>query len=136
MERKSKKSTSTTDQKPAWKKITSGKIYPFPHKRNTRVKPNQVIRATEEELKHALQHFELVEDGTGIYKTSADAKKPASQKNKPKKEIEEKARIETADGGGYNVIAAGGKVMNEEPLSLEDAEELKNSLEGVQEQED
>lgn len=128
-----KKSTSQSseeqkDQKPKWKKTTRGTLYPFPTQRNRRVKPFETISATEQEIAKYRDQFELVADGTGIYKTAEDkpkVKKPA------KPEITEKDTytLEPLEGGGFNVVSSAGKVMNDTPLSEEEATALKASFE-------
>lgn len=123
MERK--KSTPAESQKPKWKKITRGTLYPFPNRRNVRVKPNEVIQATAEELAKVADHFELVKEGTGIYSTSTVEKKP-KKKGKVPTEVYELIPI---GEGLYNVLSPGDKVMNESGLKREDAEALKKKLE-------
>lgn len=120
-------------QKPQWKKITRGNLYPFPSKRNRRVKPNEVIRATKEELGKYIDHFELVKDGTGEYQMATTAPKPA-RAPKPLKPITGgKKDVEySLVGAGeelFNVVSASGKVMNASPLDADSAEELRSKLE-------
>jgi hypothetical protein len=133
MERKKSVSKSesptTEDQKPVWKKITRGKLYPFPRKRNVRVKENEKIQASEEEIEKYRDHFELVKDGTGEFKVKSN-----TEPGKKVVKLAPKANLETFElvpigEGLYNVVSFGGKKMNEEGLDLEAAEKLKEELE-------
>lgn len=129
MERKTKSKTETTGPvKPRWRKITRGTLYPFPNQRNRRVKPNEVISATEAEIEKYRDQFELVSDGTGSLKVkTTDAPKAKKEKlaKKPEKESHELVPI---GEGLYNVMSPAGKQMNEEGLKLEEAQALKVSL--------
>lgn len=154
MERRTKKpiQEKAVDQKPQWKKITSGTLYPFPHKRNRRVKPSEVISATKEELGGFVNQFKLVREGTGIYAPKKAITKPIS---KPKAEKEDTTvdsaaavkaqptrRTKKTDSkdkgfsiqkneatGGFNVVSAAGKVINDEELIEESAKALLENLE-------
>lgn len=117
-------------QKPQWKKITRGTLYPFPSKRNRRVKPNEVIRATKEELGKYINHFELVKDGTGQYQMATSAPKPARAPKPPKPTVgEDTYTLVSAGEDLFNVISASGKVLNASPLDADSAEELRSKLE-------
>lgn len=118
---------SNTDL-PLWKKITTGKLYPFAGQRNRRVKPQEKIRCSYEELKHVLQHFELVENGKGEFKIDDSVFKieePETPDAPPKDEYS----VESAGSGWYNVLSPEGKTMNEKKLRQDEAEELRESLE-------
>lgn len=109
--------------KPLYKKITPGTLYPFPNQRGRRIKPGERIRASQEELEHVADQFELVENGKGKYKVK-----------KSKKDIieipeGEKYNVKSIGKGWFEVISQEGKVMNEKKLRAEDAESLKKSLE-------
>ena len=128
MERK-----STPDTKPLWRKHTQGTLYPFPKQRNRRVKFKETIEATEEELGNKRDEFDLVRDGTGVYKVSEHGKLSAAQREvappttpSPDKDTYE---VEEASKGWFNVVSSTGKVMNDKKLRQADAEELKASLE-------
>lgn len=115
--------TRSDKNKPSWKKITPGVLYPFPNQRGRRIKPQEQIRASQEEIAHVADHFELVENGKGEYKVK-----------KEKKEIIETPEAEEYDiksvgKGWYDVISPEGKLMNEKKLRADDAKELKASLE-------
>lgn len=150
MERRTKKiiQQKAADEKPQWKKITPGTLYPFPHKRNRRVKPSELISATKEELGKFVNQFKLVKDGTGVYapKTAAvkSIAKPKADKGSPtetKTTPSTKGEKKTADKnkgfsiqkneatGGFNVVSSAGKVMNDEELIEESAKALLENLE-------
>lgn len=117
-------------QKPQWKKITRGNLYPFPSKRNRRVKPNEVIRATKEELGKYINHFELVKDGTGNYQIVDPTPKPARAPKLPKPTAGgDTYTLVSAGEDLFNVISASGKVLNASPLDADSAEELRSKLE-------
>lgn len=118
-------SEEVADQKPTWKKVTRGSLYPFPGKRSKRVKPNETIQATEAELSHVKEHFQLVKDGTGVHRVKA-IRPEEPEFISPVKGV---YAVTPAGEGLYNIVSPGGKVMNEVGLSLEDAEDLKEELE-------
>lgn len=123
--KKAKKTEKIVGNKPVWKKITRGTLYPFPKQRGVRVEPNKTIEATEEEIARFRDQFELVKDGTGIYRVKKD--EPTPPPPGPEPEVYTLA----PENGAFNVLSEAGKKMNETPLSLEEAEELKSSLEKV-----
>jgi len=110
--------------KPLWKKITRGTLYPFPNQRNRRVKPQEQIRASEEELAHVIDQFELVEDGKGEFKVKGVKKEETVEIPDG-----EEYGVVSAGRGWFNVVSQGGKVMNDKKLRAEEAKELKDSLE-------
>lgn len=114
--------------KPLWRKITTGKLYPFSKQRGRRVKPKEQIRVSFEEIAHVIDHFELIEDGKGDFKVG-DRIAKADKKAKPEAPAKEEYSVESAGGGWYNVLSPEGKVMNEKKLRQEDADKLKGSLE-------
>ncbi len=114
--------------KPLWRKITTGKIYPFSKQRGRRVKPQEQIRAAFEEIARVIDHFELIEDGKGEFKVG-DRIDKAEKEAKPEAPAKDKYSIESAGGGWYNVLNPEGEVMNEKKLRQEDADALKGSLE-------
>jgi hypothetical protein len=116
------------DQKPVWKKVTRGTLYPFPRK-PTKVKPNDTLVASEEEIAKYRDHFELVQDGTGEYIVKNVVQtKPDIAMLRREAEKEEYKLIPIGQGL-YNVESPSGKTMNDKGLKLEDAEALKVSLE-------
>lgn len=150
--RKKTNTPEEVNQKPLWKKITPGTLYPFPDKRNKRVKPSEQIYATAAELGKFVKQFQLIKDGTGIYRTKPAETKPATagpagtkakpgtpKADKPVKSTKP-AKSETTPKetyslqknevtGGFNVISPAGKVMNDEELIEESAAALKEKLE-------
>lgn len=135
MQRKSNKNkevaTTTGPQKPVWRKISRGTIYPFPKKLNKRVKPHETIQASEEEIAKFREHFELVTDGTGEFKVknSTPSKKLHHSKKAPVQK--EEHTLHPIGEGLWNVLSPSGKVMNdveEGGLKREEAEALKASL--------
>ena len=137
MQRKSKQSKAPVAAsvkpeavKPQWKKITRGTLYPFANQRNRRVKPNEVIFATEEEISKFKEHFELVAEGTGTFKpkTAKPKAKPAITLP-PAKVEKDKYELIPAGDEMFNVVSSVGKVMNDAPLVESFAQELKASLE-------
>ena len=121
------------DQKPKWKKITRGTLYPFPNKRNKKVKPHETISATTEELGKYIDQFELVKEGTGkfkVSKTSSNSEKTSVSRKSPKFSLSP-VEVESAKEGEkfFNILSPSGKIVNDKPLTEEEAEELKNSLE-------
>lgn len=123
------------DKKPTWKKITPGKLYPFPKNRNRRVKPQEVIEATQEELAYVSNQFELVTDGTGKFKVKAKAADPADPDPGEKAPEKDVFTAESVGSGWFNVVSGAGKVMNEKKLRAEAAAELIATLEEEQVQE-
>lgn len=132
MERKTKPTDAEKSEpvfrhiKPRWKKISRGTLYPFPNQRNRRVKPNEVIDATEDEISKYRSDFELVRDGTGPYKIKSTAPVP-----KPKyvaKVQKDVYNLIPIGEGLYNVESTGGKVMNDHPLKRDEAEALQKSF--------
>ena len=112
--------------KPLWRKITPGTLYPFPAQRDRMVKPKEVIRATQEELGKFVDEFELLEDGKGKNKVS---KEPGSNQDNLSTVDKEVYEIKSTRGGKFNVFSESGKKMNDKALTANEAEELKNSLE-------
>lgn len=153
MERRKKTNTSTAvSEKPQWKKITPGTLYPFPSKRNRRVKPSEIISATKDELGRFVHHFKLVKDGTGIYATKSAAKpskpdtagksatgteevkatkltKGKTKASKVDTKPQDYSVVKNEETGGFNVVSSAGKVMNDEELIEESAIALKEKLE-------
>lgn len=110
--------------KPLWRKITPGVVYPFPNQRGRRIKPQEQVRATEEELGKKIKHFELIEDAKG--KKATKAPKEAEEVEIPEGE---NYGIISVGKGWYDVVSSEGKVMNEKKLREDAAKELKESLE-------
>lgn len=110
--------------KPLWRKITPGVLYPFPNQRGRRIKPQEQIRATEEEIAHVRDNFELVENVSG--KHAAKAPKEAEEVEIPEGE---NYGIMSVGKGWFDVVSSEGKVMNEKKLREDAAKELKDSLE-------
>lgn len=125
----------TESQKPRWKKVTRGTLYPFSDRKNIRVKPNEVISATAEEISKYEDHFELVKEGTGTYGASENEtevkkeRKPSVAKANKAKTSTDVYELVPIGQSLYNVLSPGGKVMNEVPLKREAAEGLKTKLE-------
>lgn len=124
-----KTESSTLPIKPRWKKITRGTIYPFPNQRNKRVKPFEVISATEEEIVKFREHFELVQDGTGQFKTKNPAKTVTDTKRLATPVEKESYKVIPVGEGLYGVESPAGKKINDDGLTKEAAEELKATLE-------
>lgn len=152
--------------KPLWKKITRGTLYPFANRRNVKVTQNGTLEATEDEIEKFKEHFQLLREGTGPYKsakiaperkpepvknpeTPAEEKvKPFKSKNKKGKDLKETAHpvldeedaeeyeIVPAGEGLFNVVSSVGKVLNSEPLPKEEAKELKKGLDAVTKEEE
>jgi hypothetical protein len=117
------KGQDSTDQKPIWKKITRGTLYPFSHQRNRRVKPNEKLQASEEEIAKYRDHFELIKDGTGKYKVKTID--PGQQiKTKKEKPTPEKYELVPIGDGLYDVESPSGKKMNDQSLDREGADAL------------
>ena len=97
-----------------------------------RIKPNEKIRATEEELGVRVVEFELLDKGSGKHefkpKPKEEAEKPGEEKQTeiPEKEI---YTVEHVGTGWYNVLSSVGKVMNENKLRSEEAQALREKLE-------
>lgn len=125
------KSAKQESIKPVWKKISRGTLYPFPKQRNVRVKPFEKIQATEEEIAKYRDQFELVKDGTGDYKV-----KPTKAEPKPEPALPEEYKLVEVGENQFNVVSSSGKVMNgKKPLFEDEAQQLKDQLEEVQEEE-
>ncbi len=113
--------------KPLWRKTTTGTLYPFPNKRNQRVRHKEEIRATREELGKYVDQFDLIEGDAELHKQVAENKAP--------KAVAEKAALETYEaihtgGGWHNVVQAStGKIMNTKKLKADDAQALIESFE-------
>lgn len=139
-------------KKPRWRKITRGTLYPFPEQRNISVKVGEIIEATEEEIEKYCDQFESVREFTGKHEmaksseskpglnkrlTVTDTEKPplkSSIKNKDLKLAssgpgKEKYTQEQIGENQFNILSAAGKVMNDTPLTSEEAKTLKDSLE-------
>jgi hypothetical protein len=139
------------EKKSRWKKITRGTLYPFPSNRNRRVKQNEIIEATEEEIAKFRDQFELVPERNvtkgpaGRFVSPKAAEKPVTEKparvrNKklkdepPVKHLNvltedlEEYSIVPAGNDLYDVLSPAGKKMNEESLDLKKAGLLKESL--------
>ncbi len=114
--------------KPLWRKITTGKLYPFSKQRGRRVKPQEQIRVAFEEIAHVIDHFELIEDGKGEFKVK-DRIARDDKEAKPEAPPKEEYSVESAGGGWYNVLSPEGKVMNEKKLRQDEAETLREKLE-------
>lgn len=133
-----RKTHTTSNVKPSWRKITEGTLYPFPTQRNRRVKHKETIQATAEELGNKINQFELVDPGAGEYKietTSLPVKEEGSSvtvepvKSKEHAPDKETYTIQHVGGGWYNVVSSTGKVMNSDKLKSADAQSLRDSLE-------
>ena len=114
--------------KPLWKKITRGSLYLAGTPRK-RIKPNERVRATEEELGKWVAEFELLDKGSGNHEvTSVKVGEPGEEESfgTPEKEI---YTVEHVGTGWYNVLSSVGKVMNESKLRSEDAQALRAKLE-------
>lgn len=115
------------ENKPLWRKITPGTLYPFPNQRGRRVKPKETIRASREELEHVIDNFELVENVTGEFKVKKKyLTKESEDIGTPEKD---EYSVESVGPGWFNVLSPEGKIMNDKKLRAEAAEELKESLE-------
>ena len=114
---------------PLWLKIQGGNLK-LVHRRG-RIKFKEKVRITEEELGKYRDQFKLLENGTGDYKVSKEAKLglPEQPPSTAQPADKDEYNVEHVGGGWYNVISGSGKVMNETKLKSADAEELKSQLE-------
>lgn len=115
--------------KPLWRKISPGTLYPFPNERGRRVKPKETIRASREEIEHVIDQFELIENVKGEFKVKKKFLADSEEENIPGAPAKDSYSVESAGGGWYNVLSPEGTVMNDKKLRAEAAEELKESLE-------
>ena len=116
--------------KPLWKKITRGSLY-LAGKPRKRIKPNEKIRATQEELGVRVVEFELLDKGSGKHEFKPKPKEEAEKPREESVEIPEKEiyTVEHVGTGWYNVLSSVGKVMNENKLRSEEAQALREKLE-------
>lgn len=98
------------------KKLTGGNFYIG----NRIIKPNEIFRARLEEIP-ALFRDQLICLDVEQIATDQAAVEAVIENSKPVLELQE---VE----GGWNVVNATGKVINQNPLTLEDAETLKKAL--------
>lgn len=114
--------------KPLWRKISQGTLYPFPTQRGRRVKPKETIRASYEELEHVIDQFELIDNVKGEFKVPKKFLMAHTEEvgGIPAKD---EYSIESAGNGWFNVLSAERTVMNDKKLRAEEAQELKESLE-------
>lgn len=132
------------DKRPLWRKTSSGTLTlrgPGMDPRR-RIKPNQTLHATAEQLGGFINQFELVSDPGGQV-TSEDlalsatkpeaakaAGKPAPEPTKaPTKPSVEKYEVRHVGSGWYDVVSPEGKTMNDKKLRSTEADELKEELE-------
>lgn len=119
MERKNK------EELPLWKKVSPGTLI-IRKPRYIRMNHGGKYRATAEELGRRIGEFDLLEG-------EVDMKKFPQVADEEKVPPKEEYSIESVKGGWYNVLSPTGDVVNEKKLRAQEAEELKASLEEVQE---
>ena len=112
--------------KPLWRKTTRGSLY-LAGKPRKRIKPNEKVRATEEELGKWIVEFELLDKGSGKNEFIPKSKEQVEEEklNIPDKE---EYMVEHVGQGWYNVVSPSGKVMNEKKLRSDDADTLRSQL--------
>lgn len=115
-----------------WRKITRGTLYPFPNKRNRRVKHKEIIEATPEELGRFIHEFELVDGDYSPEGQIDPVEKAINDMEDSKVLTKDTYEVIHINAGWFNVISSAGKVMNDKKLRKEDADLLKSSLEEQQ----
>ena len=114
------------DTKPLWVKSTTGTLI-LRNPSRMRIKPGQEVSLTEKEIGMSMDHFELVKDGTGAFKTGGESTSEDVDSG-----TQESYLIEHAGGQYYNVLSPSGEKMNEKGLSAKKADKLKEQLEAPQ----
>lgn len=107
-------------QKPLWKKITGGTI--LLTKGGRRIKPKQLIRATEQELGNHMNHFERQFEGSESDQNNKNDDQPTTS------ESEGAYALESLGSGWFNVVSEEGEIMNDKKLRQDEAKELQESL--------
>lgn len=116
MERKKKE-----EKKPTWRKITPGTLYPFPRNASRAVRGmGDTIEATEEELGKYIDQFEAVK--------AKDVKEDPQAVKEAAKENATTFKVVDDGSGKYNVIGEDDEPQNEEPLSVDEANAMKDAL--------
>lgn len=110
------------DQKPIYRKTAPGTLI-LRHPISARLKQKMEMEATEEELGSFLDQFELIKAGTGIYADTFTLSEIESE------ELEERYTLDHQGRGKFNVVGPDGKIINENLLSKDEAENLKQQLE-------
>jgi hypothetical protein len=113
--------------KSSWRKTTLGALYPF-RDRSICVRQGEIVQATAEELGNKIDQFELVSGDAAAFTGNAGSENVSvtiTDNSLDKKVFS----LKEVEPDWYNVESASGEVMNNEKLSLADAEALKVALE-------
>ena len=109
------------EKKPTWRKITPGTLYPFPRDASRAVRGiGETIEATEEELGKYVNQFERVKPKDG--RVDLQAQKDTAKENA------ETFRVVDAGSEKFNVVDEGDEPQNEEPLTADEANAMKEAL--------
>jgi hypothetical protein len=128
--------TNKKSKKPFYRKITPGNLHIIlDGGTRTRIKPKEVVQATEEDLGKWLSEFELVSADVISEDVKARAKGMVADEDEDEGLTADVDgyTIEHTGGGWHNVLSPTGKVMNDAKLRAEDADALLAHLEGEQE---
>lgn len=130
MAKRTKTKKEGNNKKPIYKKVTGG-FLKLPGW-NRRIKPNEEVEITLEELGGYAGQFKLVKSPGGATPppTQEKTQKTKTEKTDTTSTEEGPFKPKLAGGGKFNVVSASGKVMNEQPLTAEKADELVQQLNG------
>lgn len=128
--------TKGSKQKPLWRKLTLdespnniGKLY-LREFRKGMIKPNEKIRATEQELGRCVDEFQLVDAGDySVEVPAVSTEEETKEELKVSKVPGEKYTVVHVGGGWYDVVSESNKVMNGSKLRSDSAQKLVNDLE-------
>jgi hypothetical protein len=130
MTRTRKITNAKTDERPLWRKVSSGTLIIHldgQEAKRTRVKPRQEIHAEKEELGKWAEEFELLtpelldSDDEDVDDEDVDDE---DVDDEDENTDENEFQLEHLGGGWYNVVSSEEAVMNNSKLRKEDAEAL------------
>lgn len=119
--------------KKRWRKIGGGS---FRLRSGRIIKPNQEFVAEESQIPEAFKDLVVEVEPTEqeqptVRRTTPPSPDTAPEKPEPEAEEEKGYSMVEVEGeeGQYNIIGPSGKVMNDKPLTKEEAEEVLKALE-------